>query len=93
MTAKENELIEKAKRVLDEIGLEYEGYSIEIGYDIDPIILEMDPERASNYNIFFASEFERGRIDIISVSVNRKTHKLKMVTTKYNMYEVPEELS
>jgi hypothetical protein len=93
MTAKENALIEKAKRVLDEIGLKYEGHEIKISYDLDPIILEMDPERANDYRIFFSSEFKFARYNLISVSVDRKTHKLKMVTTKYNMYEVPEELS
>ncbi len=93
MTTKENELIEKAKRVLDEIGIKYEGHSINISYEINPIILEMDPEIADYYDIIFSTKLEHGRMNIIGISVNRKTHKLKMVTTKYNMYEVPEELS
>lgn len=93
MSAKENALIEKAKRVLDEIGLNYDGYSIKIVYAFDKALLEMEPEMANEYSIFFSSKFERGRHDMICVSVDRKTHKLKMVISKYNMYEVPEELS
>jgi hypothetical protein len=93
MTAKENALIEKAKRVLDEIGINYKGYNIKIGHEVNDLILEMKPSEADVYDIFFSSEIKHGRRDLISVSVDRKTYKLKMVTTKYNMYEVPEELS
>jgi hypothetical protein len=93
MTTKENELIEKAKRILDEIGIDYKGYTIKIGYEVNDLILEMKPSEADVYEIFFSSEIKFGRRDLISVSVDRKTHKLKMVTTKYNMYEVPNELS
>lgn len=93
MTAKEQELIEKAKRILDEIGIKYEGYSIEIAYEINRLLIELNPEVEKVYSILFSSELEHGRHDLISVTVDRKTHKLKMVITKYNMYEVPEELS
>jgi hypothetical protein len=93
MTAKENALIEKAKRVLDEIGIPYEHRTISIAYEVPDVVIEMEPEAANEYCIFFSSDSMIGRQNLISVSVDRKTHKLKMVTTKYNMYEVPEELS
>jgi hypothetical protein len=93
MTAKENELIEKAKKVLDEIGLSYEGHSVEIAYEINKLLIELNPEVANVYSILFSTELKNGRHNLISVTVDRKTHKLKMVISRYNMYEVPEELS
>ncbi|MDH4471418.1 MAG: hypothetical protein QE487_02360 [Fluviicola sp.] len=93
MTAKENALIEKAKRVLDEIGINYEGHTIEVAYEMNDLLTEVYPELVDEYSVLFSTELKRGRHNLISVTVDRKTHKLKMVITKYNMYEVPEELS
>ncbi len=93
MTTKENELIEKAKKVLDEIGIGYEGYSIGVSYEINELLIESQPELVNFYSIFFTTELKRGRRGFISIIVDRKTHKLKRVITNNNMYEVPEELS
>lgn len=88
----EQEIIKKAKKVLDAIGLDYTDNEISVAHIEDKKLLEALDEVGDEYSVIFSYKLPDGREGIKSVIVDKKTHKLKYVITKSNMYEVPEEL-
>ena len=89
---KDYQLIEKAKKVLDSIGINYSDCKISIDR-IENEILNSEMEEFENeYSICFSSNLPDGRLSKFFVTFHKITNKLINVITKSNMYEVPEEL-
>lgn len=96
----DKELIEKAKKIVEIIGLSYdEKISPTISKEFPKLLLESSPELENEILISFESKIDsdfdiRGTSlgDGITVVADKKTNKLLYVLTKSNMYEVPDEL-
>ena len=87
----DKEIIEKATKALKSLDLLADYNNIGVYKNIDPLILEMDPDVEFEYSVHFGFN-PPVRGTGASVIVNRKTHKLLKIVTKSGMYKVPEEL-
>ena len=88
----DEELIIKAKKVLDAIGIQHKNKIISVIREHDELILEMDESLKDKYIVVFSYRPKGRLISSVSVEVDKHTNKLLLVVTPSNMYEVPEEL-
>ncbi len=87
----DKEIIEKATKALKSLDLLAKYNEINVIKDIHPLVLEMAPEKESEYSVHFGFN-PPIRGTGASVTVDRKTNKLIRVITKSGMYKIPEEL-
>ncbi len=87
----DKQIIEKATKALKALDLLASYNDIKVYKDINPIILEMDPNVEFEYSIEFSfNPPVRGAS--ISVTVDRKTNNLLQIITKSGLYNIPKEL-
>lgn len=87
----DKEIIEKATRALKSLDLLADYNNIGVYKEINPIILEMDPDIKFKYTVHFNFDPPIRRTGA-TLTVDRKTHKLLQIITKSGMYRVPKEL-
>ena len=88
----DEQLIKKAKKVLDAIGILHKNKIISVIREHDELILKMDESLKDKYIVMFSYRPKGRRISLVSVEVYKHTNKLLLVVTPSNMYDVPEEL-
>lgn len=88
----DEEVIKKAKKVLDAIGATHKNIKVSVIRETNDLLLEMDESFKDEYYVIFTYYSTGQLISTISVSVNRQTNKLLRVVTPSEMFDVPEEL-
>lgn len=87
----DKEIIEKATKALKALDLLADYNSIGVYRDINPIILEMNPDIEFQYSVHF--NFNPPVLGTgAAITVDKKTNKLLKIITKNGLYKVPEEL-
>lgn len=94
----EKEIILKPKKALDKLGISYDSdYADIINYETilleNPLLLEMfegDENYKNQYSVSFQLTLPNKMQNLISVVVDKKTHKFLYVFTKYKTYEIPK---
>lgn len=88
----DEQLIKKAKKVLDAASVDYQDRFISVIREHDELILEMDESLKDKYIVMFSYRPKGRRISHVSVDVDKHTNKLLRVVTPSSMFDVPEEL-
>lgn len=88
---KEEEMIAKAKKALNYIGVMGE-YAISVLRTEDELILGIDESLKDEYVVAFNYRLPDGRMAHHEVRVDKKTDKLLYMTAGHITYEIPEDL-
>ena len=87
----DKQIIDKATKALKSLDLLVDYNSIGVYKEINPIILEMDPDLEFEYTVHF--NFNPPILGTgATITVDRKTNKLLKIITKNGLYTIPEEL-
>jgi hypothetical protein len=88
----DQEIIAKSKRALDKLGITYDNEDIKVIHVDDKLLLEINENMKNEYVVMFKLRLPNDRDNIIAIHVDKKTHKLLYVITKFNHIPIPDEL-